>query len=308
MSDEKKPDSSGPEAAGRQPEQISEDAGGHLRRVRKEKGLSIRQVEEATRVSASNLRAIEAHDYDALPADTFTKGQIALYAEFLGLDGSHIASVFLAERDARRGGRRARKRATPQSLSPKKMAEPSHISSATIAAILLLLIIISFTVFCIYTSWNPFAFLTERSDRIPASMIGVLQSEEAARQQGALIMENGRSAAGTTEHHGSALSELAGANSSRAAEVQTLPLAPPYTLTVRFTRATGVELERDGGEPVRRSFLSGDTANWTAARQMRISFDRPASAILLLNGRPLPFPEERNGRWQVEIPGPRDPR
>ncbi len=303
MSEAKKADSS-PGVEGRQAEQISEDAGGHLRRVRKEKGLSIRDVEEATRISASNLRAMEAHDYDALPADTFTRGQIRIYAEFLGLDGVHMAAVFLSERDAGRGGRRARRRVSAQSLSPKKMAEPSHISSATLAAILLLLIIVTFTIFCIYTSWNPFAFLTERSDRIPASMIGVLQSEEAARQQGALIMGNGGSPA-APDGHESALSELAGANSSRAAEVQTRPLAPPYTLTVRFTRATGVELTRDGGEVIRRSFLQGDTANWTAARRMTIRFDRPASAILLVNGRPLPFPAERDGRWQVEIPQPR---
>ncbi|HEB49624.1 MAG TPA: helix-turn-helix domain-containing protein [Desulfobulbus sp.] len=301
MRDEKKPDSSGHEAARQKTEQITEDAGGYLRRIREEKGLSIREVEEATRISVSNLRAMEAHDYDALPADTFTKGQVALYADFLGLDGVHIATVFLTERDARRGGRKARKRDSAPSLSPKKMAEPSHISSATIAAILLLLIIISFTVFCIYTSWNPFAFLTKRSDRFPASMIGVLQSEEAARQQGAMIMESGRT--GTEqEQHESALSELAGANSSRAAEMETRPLVPPYTLTVRFTRSTGIELARDGGKPVRRSFLEGDTANWTAERRLSIRFDRPASAILLLNGRPLPFPEEQDGRWLVKIP------
>ena len=301
MSDEKKPDSSGPGTAGQETEEIREDAGGYLRRVRKEKGLTIREVEEATRVSASNLRAMEAHDYDALPADTFTKGQITLYADFLGLDGRHIATVFLSERDARRDGRRARKRPPAQSLSAGKMAEPSHISSATIAAILLLVIIISFTIFCIYTSWNPFAFLTTRNDRVPASMIGVLQSEEAARQQGAMLMESGQPAP-DREQHESALSELTGANSSRAAEMEARPLAPPYTLTVRFTRATGVELARDGGKTVRRSFLRGDTANWTADRRMTVRFDRPASAILLLNGRPLPFPAERDGHWQVEIP------
>lgn len=302
MSNDKNPDSSGPGAASQEPQEITEDAGGFLRRVRKEKGLSIKDVEEATRVSASNLRAMEAQDYDALPADTFTKGQIALYAEFLGLDGAQIATVFLTERDVRRDGRKNRKRETAPSLSPKKMAEPSHISSATIAAILLLIIVITFTIFCIYTSWNPFAFLSKRSDRIPASMMGVIQSEEAAREQGTLLMESGQLPAPEEKRHESALSELAGTNSSRAAEMEPRPLAPPYTLTVRFSRSTGVELVRDGGETVRRSFLAGDTANWTADRRMTVRFDRPDSAILLLNGRPLPFPGERDGHWQVEIP------
>lgn len=299
MKEKKRPDSSTPDNAGQDKEHITEDAGGHLRRARKEKGLSIQEVEEAIRVSAANLRAMEAHDYEALPADTFTKGQITLYADFLGLDGVQLATVFLSERNARRGGRRARRSA--QSLSPKKMAEPSHISSATIAAILLLLLIVTFTIFCIYTSWNPFSFLTDRSGRVPASMIGALQSEEAARQQGAMLMEFEQSDPGR-EQHESALSELTSAHSSRAAEMEARPLAPPYTLTVRFTRATGVELARDGGKTVRRSFLRGDTANWTADRRMTVRFDRPASAILLLNGRPLPFPAKQDGHWQVEIP------
>ena len=45
-----------------------ESIGGYLQKLRTEKGLSIKDVTEATPISATNINAIEAQDFGALPA------------------------------------------------------------------------------------------------------------------------------------------------------------------------------------------------------------------------------------------------
>ena len=137
--------------------------GVRLQLLREQKGLSIQKVSDETRISSSNLKAIEGEYFDQLPADTFIRGLITIYGNFLGIDGVETARIFLQERDqSQPRGKRNRPGKTSDSLSPKKLAEPSHVSSATIATILLLLIVVSFSVFCLYTGWNPFAYFLDR--------------------------------------------------------------------------------------------------------------------------------------------------
>jgi cytoskeletal protein RodZ len=137
--------------------------GVRLQQLREQKGLSTREVAEETHISSSNLKAIEGDNYDQLPADTFIRGLITIYGNFLGIDGAETARIFLQERDLNQPrGRKNRPGRGGYPLSPKKLAEPSHVSSATIATILLLLIVVSFTTFCLYTGWNPFAYFLDK--------------------------------------------------------------------------------------------------------------------------------------------------
>lgn len=143
-----------------------------LQTLRQEKGLTLEEVSWATKISLTNLRAIESLHYHKLPADPFSKGMLILYGTFLGLDGRKIAERFFFERD---GGNPPspclNKYLAHRPLSPKNLAEPAHISSATIAGILMILITVSFTGFCLYTSWSPFAFLANAAKNPPAATI-----------------------------------------------------------------------------------------------------------------------------------------
>ncbi len=132
-----------------------------LSQLRKEKGLSLRDIADETNISVSNLVSIENEAYDALPADTFIRGQIAIYANLLGIDGAEAAKRFLAERHRhqQKMGRHGLSGRDQGSMSANKLSEPSHLSSATLAAFLLLLIVLAVAAFSFFTGWNPFAYL-----------------------------------------------------------------------------------------------------------------------------------------------------
>ena len=63
------------------------EIGNTLREARLRQGHDFRQVEQATKIRGRYLRALEEEDFDALPAETYIRGFLRSYAEFLGLDG-----------------------------------------------------------------------------------------------------------------------------------------------------------------------------------------------------------------------------
>jgi cytoskeleton protein RodZ len=134
-----------------------------LRQLRKEKGLSIRDVAKETNISASNLVAIEHENYADLPANTFIRGQVAIYANLLGIDGTEAAKKFILEREHHLSMQKNSKLNHQESctMSAKKLAEPAHVSAATLAVCILLLIVLFIAGFCLYTGWNPFSYLMQ---------------------------------------------------------------------------------------------------------------------------------------------------
>ncbi len=71
---------------------------GHaLQALRKELGLSLYDIWELTRVRSPQIAAVEAFDFDALPARPFVIGYVRAYATALGLDAEAVVSRFRSE-------------------------------------------------------------------------------------------------------------------------------------------------------------------------------------------------------------------
>lgn len=60
--------------------------GEKLRQAREERGISISEVAEQTRISPHYLESIENDDYRTLPGGIFNKGFVKSYAKYVGLD------------------------------------------------------------------------------------------------------------------------------------------------------------------------------------------------------------------------------
>src|SRR3954447_174768 len=51
------------------------------------RGLDFAQAELATKIRGKYLRALEEEQFDLLPSQTYVKGFLRTYADYLGLDG-----------------------------------------------------------------------------------------------------------------------------------------------------------------------------------------------------------------------------
>jgi len=264
--------------------------GSYLRRVRKERSLSIEEVSEATRISIKNIRAIETAAFEQLPADTFVRGLVTIYGNYLDLDGGTIAADFLQARKKLSAGGRPQnltlKKVPPSTLAPKKLAEPAQISSATLALVLFLLILGSFSGFCMYTSWNPLAFLTKQTDSVQASIqkifAGLVGEPETP------MPEQPQEQAQATPQPPSTAAATEPAPADQKKQIN-------YRLGVHFLKNCTVTIVIDDKKPVRREFKSGQVIQLQADRQLKLIFSVPGAATLTLNGRPLSFPDPSGG-------------
>ncbi|GAB4322957.1 MAG: hypothetical protein Kow0010_04000 [Dehalococcoidia bacterium] len=80
------------------------EIGESLRRARAERGITIEQAAEQTRISAAFLRALEAEAFDQLPAPVYVRGFLRSYATFLGLDYEPLLAELGRQREGRVGG------------------------------------------------------------------------------------------------------------------------------------------------------------------------------------------------------------
>jgi cytoskeleton protein RodZ len=73
-----------------------------LEHKRKEKGLSLGEVEEATKIRKRYLDGLERDDYAVLPAGVYAQGFLKTYANYLGLDGEVLTRQLKSRRKRRR--------------------------------------------------------------------------------------------------------------------------------------------------------------------------------------------------------------
>jgi hypothetical protein len=63
------------------------EIGNSLHEARVRQSVSLQTAEITTKIRAKYLKALEEEQFDALPAQTYVKGFLRTYADFLGLDG-----------------------------------------------------------------------------------------------------------------------------------------------------------------------------------------------------------------------------
>ena len=240
--------------------------GEQLRQARLEQNRTLAEAASQTRISLSNLRAIEDAAFEQLPANAFTKGLVILYATYLGLDGETLATQFIQERGncSNRTLKPLERGEFPPSLQPKKLAEQARVSSAVAASILFFCIVVSFTGFCVYYSWNPFAYLTDKALSLTHTV----------------------------------------KNSFHPADPATSRLRTQNTLLLQavFYADCRVRVSLDNHPATEQIYLRGSTIQWEAQQSMQLDFFQENCVELQFNGSLLATPVFRDGRATLHLP------
>ena len=105
--------------------------GEELRREREIRGISQKEIADATKISKRFLDAIERNDHKTLPAPVFTRGFVREYARYLGLNADEMVNRynFAAVGDDRiEQSAHLERLTTPQAPPPpRKKAQPKGI-------------------------------------------------------------------------------------------------------------------------------------------------------------------------------------
>src|SRR5215212_4747915 len=96
--------------------------GEELRREREIRGISLKEIADATKVSKRFLEAIERNDHKTLPAPVFTRGFVREYARYLGLNADDMVNRY---NYAAAGDLNVEKSPHLDRLTPPPPAEPT---------------------------------------------------------------------------------------------------------------------------------------------------------------------------------------
>ncbi|MFN8150704.1 MAG: helix-turn-helix domain-containing protein [Solirubrobacterales bacterium] len=120
--------------------------GSALKNARRRLGMDVKEAEERTKIRARYLRALEAEDWEVLPAPAYVRGFLRTYGDLLGLDGDRLADQYRRSSDGVQGASsspaaepllRERRRA-PGSRPPSR----TPVILAIAAGIIILLVIL----------------------------------------------------------------------------------------------------------------------------------------------------------------------
>jgi len=68
-----------------------------MKRTREERGVTLRQIADATKISVSALEALERNDIARLPGGIFSRAFVRSYATQVGLDPEQTVRDFLVQ-------------------------------------------------------------------------------------------------------------------------------------------------------------------------------------------------------------------
>src|ERR1700730_8263543 len=78
-------------------DRLAIDFGGNLRDAPERRGVSLREIANATKISVSALEALERNDISRLPGGIFSRAFVRSYAVEVGLDPEATIQEFIAQ-------------------------------------------------------------------------------------------------------------------------------------------------------------------------------------------------------------------
>lgn len=78
------------------------EIGPTLEKARRQHGLTLDEVEQATKIRKRYIQGLENDDYGVLPDAVYVQGFVKTYANYLGLDGEELAGELKSRRQPRR--------------------------------------------------------------------------------------------------------------------------------------------------------------------------------------------------------------
>ncbi len=70
------------------------ELGEFLKKIREERGISLKEIQNRTKVSSRYLNAIEEGNFQIIPGEVYLKGFLRSYAETIGLNGDEIIEMY----------------------------------------------------------------------------------------------------------------------------------------------------------------------------------------------------------------------
>lgn len=223
------------------------EVGQMLRCRRKERGITLKDIEGALSIRVKYLEALENGDYSIIPGEVYVKGFLRNYAGFLGLNAEEMIKLYKEESQppvVPAEGEKEKQESASE-LKPRKGSGRSF-GLGTVASLL----VAAIGAFFLYTSLT---------NKVPPE---------------------------TAEVPPAGKTPAPAAPSAPPAQNTVIPAAQGITLAVKATADCWVMVVTDGTENFEGLLHSGDTKTWQAKNKVEITVGNAGGIQIIYNEQP----------------------
>ena len=257
-----------------------------LEQKRKEMGLSLDEVEQATKIRKRYLTGLEREDYAMLPDAVYARGFLKTYANYLGLDGEALSQQLKSRRKPRRE-RGIDYNNEPRTSFEQPLITPSgltgtekrKISTSAIVTLLVALLALAAIIGTLYFVGRGVQASRSQEENPPASSGNPPQKEQqqkvASKDE---APEGGQKKEDDSEQNAGNVEETTGAQQS----------APPDTLQVLVNvteRPSWLLIRTDGSRAFEQVAQPGFSETFEAERKLYIKSGDAGAVRVEINGQ-----------------------
>jgi cytoskeletal protein RodZ len=253
--------------------------GEELKRLRETRGLSLREVSDATHIGSRFLQAIESDNYSILPGGIFNRGFVRSYARYVGLDEEQALVLYNQQLEAQGGE-------APRMTAPSWDGIDEEVSSpwGTIALIVIILLLLSAGV---YTAYRWFKGEDATSQIVGTSPVPAVTASSSPEANNSPVPTPSDSASPTPTPE---VSPTISPSPS-----PTVSPAPPLTGNLMVKIQIGenqcwLKVKSDANPAAEGTLNPGDVREFSASEKMILSFGNAVGITATLNGRPMKLP------------------
>ncbi len=231
--------------------------GDTLRERRTTLGFSVEQVQEATRIRAGLIVALESGDWAKLPNPGYVRGYISSYARFLELDPMPLLAMYKAESGAGRF-HELNLPHTDEAVAPSGQQHAVPVRTAIVAAVVIALISVS--VWAVTRIWRgPEPTLPE-----PAPLTETTPTADTS------------------------------ATSVKKAPAPAVKYRP-FTLEVAVDQngASWVKVTVDGNKAYEGTLTGGQAKRFEVTKSATVLVGQPSAVTILRDGKPVDVPPSK---------------
>ena len=228
---------------------------------RRKKGLEIADVEHATGIRGLYLNALEQSRYEVLPGEVYVKGFLRNYANYLGLDGSHLVQLYTEQKTPP-----IELTAVSQPLTEPAEPVPNKVNAVITRSV-------------DKKKWSTVLVIVI----LAISAMGLYLWQKSVAPAG----ETSRNAAGSKPAGVSGSNQTPVRNVSSATNSGVPSASRPVVLMARFTDRCWTSVIADGKTLYEGIPGNGANFTWEAERQIVVNFGNAAAVELTFNGQPV---------------------
>jgi len=225
-----------------------------LEKARQQKGLTLEEVEEATRIRRQYLQAFETGDYAELPHPVFARGLLRTYARYLGVDPQEALAAY--DQEAPR---------QPVHRGPTFMSEPLSTRRRLDPELVLGLVILVAVIVAL--AW------VVREYILPLAQQGLTVPATVGTPAGVAVSSPEPSVSATMVTAAPTITVVSAAS----------PTAGQIKLQVILAGDTPIQVRLDGEVTFDGVLKQGDSRTWVAKRAAALRVEDASAVIVTIN-------------------------